>query len=844
MTSNLLPLILYDINNNVFEKNHIIKNNCFYFYSYQNFDIQIVSAFDEFNNQIDFQSKDMPILYSVKELQNLGTNYLQTYKAFQFINKSNFGYTIYIPKNKTTINLTIVSINNITSNYIFTLKLDNIIDETNEHYLDLLVNNDLPNYEQILPALNSSFDKSEMIKRLLLDFKNVVKYKGTKTSIEKFFVLIGFNRDSLTVFDEFLNEEKNFLTVNPDKTKDIKTGNYHVIYDNQTINGLDSNNFPNYNFTFEDLTEFSNNLVNVIALANRYFTLKEQNIDYFAINYYSNSVNNLSITSTMCKLFEMDIFNFRKNSSIELFNYIDENTQNILVSNCLQKTNKIYRSEVKFNVSKVFELLYNTPLAYNTELTGTIFDEQNEDLFFVDSEIFEDILISTVNLEIIKKAFGNILHLKLKSPGNYVRFKLVNETTSKILKYPKTLLTNNELYLQIISVNTGNYKLTVDFIDIYNNVETYFYEYNVDININRIDFELFDSGILADNSNNLSNDINSSSIITNDNTGNQNYILPEVLIPYDLSQYYQVPFTNDIVKWLSNNSVYDIPDINKNNKCANITNTIPLKYISQKLSIISFKYDSNLTLKLRIFDATTGTFILIDVHNIGNYSKIMDKLFVTIMDVYDLDSNGNPENYLTPYYLIMGTETGIVFNQNTYDFVLVDTLNNNTVTSIYDTNILNTINFAEKTINLTYDLPLFGKVSSFAPSFVTYISSTIKTLTVEGYIYPAISSIYSRLVNFNSNVDSTENCIYSLKIGDIILARINENYVIDEKDVKWEIHDAFTNELIYSTTNYILNYRIEDNSCYHIILTFKIKDQLNTITKYSAFSSYINSLNI
>lgn len=214
------PIILYDINNKVLTNNIISESNSFFIRSYQLFSIEIIETELSTNK-----------IVSVKPNPVQNPNELFLFTEGKSLVNENFSYTLFIESN-TIIRVT--GIDNISVDYFITYKPDNIIDETNQHYNDLLVNNNLPSYNQLEETIISN-NKREVLKRLLLDFKNIINKKGTKTGIVKFMNLIGFTPESITVYDEYLNLKTNEKTLSPDKTKDIKTGFYHLLYDNWII---------------------------------------------------------------------------------------------------------------------------------------------------------------------------------------------------------------------------------------------------------------------------------------------------------------------------------------------------------------------------------------------------------------------------------------------------------------------------------------------------------------------------------------------------------------------------------------------------------------------------------
>ena len=87
--------------------------------------------------------------------------------------------------------------------------------------------------------------------------------------------------------------------------------------------------------------------------------------------------------------------------------------------------------------------------------------------------------------------------------------------------------------------------------------------------------------------------------------------------------------------------------------------------------------------------------------------------------------------------------------------------------------------------------------------------------------------------NINTNI---------LKLGDVILARLNNDYIVNETNVTWNIFNAFTNELLFTTTDYMLKYRLDDNIIYTITCDFDIDMQHHKIIKTGIFSSFKQEL--
>ncbi len=160
-----MPIILFDINGNKISKQHISKNHCIYFYSYQNISVRILQ------NNVEFPA----VLYSVKQI---GTA-LETQQGQEFTD--NFGYTLYIPRvdsGETSPSKTTIEVSNGESISVYSFTLgdnNNTITEINQHYNDLLVNYNLPSFDKLLPALVEGSDSSELLKRLLLEFRSILK---------------------------------------------------------------------------------------------------------------------------------------------------------------------------------------------------------------------------------------------------------------------------------------------------------------------------------------------------------------------------------------------------------------------------------------------------------------------------------------------------------------------------------------------------------------------------------------------------------------------------------------------------------------------------------------------
>jgi hypothetical protein len=785
MIQSNFPVILFDLDNNTIPLNSISKSNSYFIRSYQIFKIEIIE---------DVLTENK--IYSVKENPTpTGNDDLFLITSSKIFNNENFAYSIFLTSN---VKIKITGFDNVERIYTIEYRPDNVLTEAQQHYNDLLTNNFLPSYNELETAIISQ-NKADIIKRLLLDFRNILNKKGTKTGIVKFLNLIGFNPESIKVYDEYLvnsingnpTEQK---TLNPNKTKDTKTGYYHVIYDNwitDSENPLTIKNLPLRIINITDLTEFFIKLERAIALANIYFTLPEQDISFFGLNNSSNVEKYLSIAGNSSILYNMDFHYFRRKIHIDLINKTDSLNLTYLVKNNLQLNNITLSSEIKY-------LLENTP--------------PNNELFIVDSEIYDNNEIDNLN---VKSVFGNLLHLFITSPNTYCEYEIeeINNPLSKITQ-EKFWLDSNTIEIIFVSRKISDYKVTVYIYDIHNNREKYEYFYSINNDIARVDFEIFNSVDISENNNNINSDIDSTWETT---TENLNYVLPIDSVPLELSEYYNQNLSSVLLKYLEDNKRFLIDEINKNFIVDKSTESIAIDYLDNWLEIFSVQYNDSVDLKLRVKNDLTLIDEYLDYNDINAYISKPDKLFITIMDIV-ID-----ENITLPYIFITTTEPGIDIIPELFDLVFVSKNNPEDIVSIY-----NFMDVSRCKIPMNYDFPLFFRESELLPNFVNYPVINPNDLLL-------VKSIFPRLVNINnSNFDT-----YYLKLGDIFCCRINNKLITENTDILWTIKNSFTNEIIFQTKDYMLKYRIKENIIFDIILDFTIKNKEYRISKNSIQSTFI-----
>lgn len=823
----VLPLILYKLDGTTFGTHNIISQSpSIYFYSYQNFDVSIVSGTGS--------------IFSVLQKTNTdGEQYLETKEQQSFIGKINFGYTLFIPNDQTTIEIQTISIDGVKDNYKFTLKLINQETEDILHYNDLIINNYLPTIGELELAILPNTNKAELLKRMLLDFKDIMRYKGTKLSIEKFFYFIGFLREQLMVMEEYKTSRKQNIyqefttdsvtniTTKPDKLVDSKTGNYHVLYNNwddgeqDGTQAVNSKNLPYRPFSTEDFNALFESLKYAIPLANKYFTLVEQQITFFGICFSSNIYLFPSTVSVMHQIFHNDVFDFRKDLHIDCSYYTltqkQQKIQTFLVKNCIQSLKVAYRSEVKY-VIKADEIKHNS------------------ELYFVEREIADDEIYDD-DLPQYRRTFGSLLHLVINAPNMFVKVcisNVLNETVQIIYDTNLCLDTTN---IQFVTEKADTYNIQIDITDRYNNRERYLYQYTISDNVSRIDVDTFNSLLMIDSNredNHIDLDVDSGTVTNKPISTSRNYVLPIDIIPPELSNYWDIVPSGQL-RWLTqasdihkrNDDViipnFILPSINTNFKLDEVSDTIPIELSEQWLELLIIPFEYNLS--IRLYDAKHCQEVVVPLFNkLNEYDATFDRLFVRTMEITEVDTDIKKK-----YWFITTTETGISLNNKSFDILL--TSNTGVTVSCYSLIGTKENIVLLQQIPVNYDFPLFPINGD---EFI-YASKDCYHETIEGIEYPVVKSMFPRMINIESDLFGA---VSILKLGDVILSRLNQQYIVNESNVVWNVFNAFTNELMFTTTDYMLKYRIDDITCYSITCDFDIDSVHHKITKTGIFSSF------
>ncbi len=819
-----IPVTLYNIDNKKIDTQSIIMRSVtFFFYSIGIIKVKVI---------------DGPgVLFSVNEQMNEdGTQGLVASTNTEFNN--NTGYTLYCNGDDTIVEIT--NSFGTTSIYKFLYRPSNILSDAQEHYNDLIINYYLPTFEELEPALLPGTEKSDLLKRLLLDFKDIMRSKGTKASIEKFFYFIGFTFEQIKVLEEYRKNKTNpdadltleeklswisqkNITTNPDTTVDTKTGNYHVLFNNwddknqNGIQDVNRKNMPYRPFAQQDFDKFFGALKYGIALANKYFTLVEQEITFFGISFSVNIPMYQSVTSTFNKIFVNDLCAFRRFLHIDLYyNYVTtsyEKVPNYIIKNTLQKDNKAYRSETKF-----IEQHTLTKDPFTNKIIPTI-TEHDSNIFIVNKEIADNEKYEGKYPELVKRQFGVILHANVKSPNTYVQITIQHVNIPEVkLIVPKQLV-EDTLHVEYFNVVTGDYKIIFEVWDKCNTYEKYFYDYSIQDDVRLLDIDTFTSHEINESNfdkNHINLDVDSGTITSEQDFESKHYILPVDKIPENLKEYWSVNPGLDL-RWLTKTNVskkkqlFLLPEINKNYKVAKVTDTIPVTYTEQWLEFIVIPYIDVDTLYVKTYNADEREYQIRKLINENwELDPVFNKLFVRRMMIHDQELTT-----VDPWLFICPIETGINMCKDTFDILVK--IGEDSYQSIYDNNQLIT-----KQIPVNFDFPLF-------PIKETDEDFIFSCITSE---YPIVKSIFPRL---------QKDAIEVLALGDIIMCRLNADRVCSETDVTWTILDAFDGTVLYTTNDYALKYRITKNSIYTIKCEFTVNGTLYNLTKTGLISSWLRN---
>ena len=805
--------MIYDINKNPIYNNTVVTKNCTYFFALNRIKVEVLSG-----DCIIFLATDTNI-----------ENVKQSKTGFDTFE---IGYTLFIEEDNSVVKLRITDTNGDTNDVTFNLHLNNV---TPEKYQTLLTNYRLPTYDEIQPAVIDG--KPEIIKRLLLDFKEILKFKGTKHGIEKFLYLLGYTDEQISITEEYkkFNEltnafeiaTKHYQTENDNEIYDensprVKTGNYYLTLDTWK----DSDNDKEQELTSKNLpkrilqkVQYRDKLLYAIALANKYFTTIEQDIVFFGFNYSSNIEIFESFTCNTCQIFHTDINRIKNLIDIRIFS-----------------PNKFHEKKAEYIVYK--NVGKKNPIAYRTESKYLIAKKSKRKIFEVEtfwydtSEKANSIKLKYRNksIENYAKSFGAPLRMLIKTDLSEELFSRIN-----IKIYNKDIIFDvieknitedlNLIDLEWLTLNPGEYKIEIKAFDKFGNYETFNYNYTVlDAECNFI-FNLLTSNNFQDNRKFIDLDVDAPSRTTISQLFYDSTIYKLIhnnIMRYEnLDSYYNnlledVDFTKTSDNMSFGAQYYLLPDIDDKNKVSDITDTLPIKHLSQWFEYVLIPIEANQPIKITktCFDYSTLSDILIELCNTNNESfdvsinqQKLSKSLYNDLFIHKIHIE-NDKSYL----FISTFETGVNFIQNTFDLYLNDI-------SIYKVPGMRIIKQP-----LNADIPLHNIQDTLDLLYNGLKNDSIKNeMGIVETVYPVLGS--------DTNFDF-------LKIGDIVLIKPDDDHVVNMKDITWIVRDSFTNEELLKTNDFALKYRITNKTIFDVVCDFQINDKHFIIEKNNIISSY------
>ena len=794
------PIILQDINNNILQKEIVVTTPTFFIKSYRKFTIEIQDNYeiDFISNSVDKVEDsnvifDIPQIYSVKD----NTNIVKTRKV-EYLD-ANYSYTLFLGKTEKTINYIIwYDEENYSENsFILTIKYkpNNVILSNQQHYESLLINNDLPTIDKLLPAIIKKETEYDLIRKLLLDFKEIKKHRGKLKSIENFLKFIGFDPDSIKLYPEY-NTPNNTKTIQPNKLVDIKNGYYHVLYDNWIVNENDkytNKNLPKRLLQVNDISELFDKLIYALTLANDYFTVPEQEMSFFGVSNSANSEQYLSITSNTTKVYHINTLDNLKNININIFNRtLLDSYPLYIVKNKFQKNINVKLSEVK--------VYLGSNIKYN------------DYLFLIDKELSDNSNDTDLTDEqelTIEYLFGNILHIELSNTqldsNKYLKCQyVIKNLNNEFIQFKSDVyeISTNLIQHKLFVGLFGTYEIKFKFWDYFGNQEEY--KYTIKITETNLNFNIFNSTQIIDK-NNISQDVDST--IETENfidspKNNLNFELENsasnALLDNDLKNYFDI-ILSEKHKNLFGYKQFSMKLMNKNIQMKNITQTLWTKYVDNFLNIISIKKVDN------------------------NLYSFSDDLFVKLMDIKLSDDT------IEQHYFISPKTNSTHISKYLYDINII----NNLTGEKYDTNSIlknelpSIYEYKNKIIPVNYDFELYQELD--------YSNTDLPSNSLEPI---NIKSVYPRLRNIDIDDILVDDDTYSLKIGDIILCTIDNRFITKATDIKWQIFNAFTDELLYEYFGFSLKYRVMESALYNIKLTLFINGEQYVVQKKEIQTSF------
>ena len=338
----------------------------------------------------------------------------------------------------------------------------------------------------------------------------------------------------------------------------------------------------------------------------------------------------------------------------------------------------------------------------------------------------------------------------------------------------------------------------------------------------------------------LAIDSSTTTILNQHQSPGMNFIeqLKTEFIPEKLDQYFNIyqQDVSKVSKWLlpqrnvvENNTFYTLPDINPLVQLSEVTNTLSLGKSSNwiKMYVINtninrdnryqffFKYFDDVdTFDYRYIPLRSEASNALDDKNFKESSILFNHGYLNVIEIESGDVVTDPSNHVGIKYFMFITN---ILGADEF---------------IFD-NIFVTVNNGEKMINIRELVNVYPYVMPVNHSF-TFDHETAKELPTKRLNHIESDVFFPSVFEYLS-----ENEYHKpLKIGDVIFIQPNNNYISNYHSLRWELYDAFTNKIVYRSTDYALKYRISYNSIFNLVMYLTIGNKEYKIERKSIFNCY------
>lgn len=849
--------MIFDINKKpINRRNVIIDTHCFYIWSVNNFSIEI----------IDSDSPDIKI-YSVSDVDQSVSETLT----------DNYGYTIYIPNNGQSVTIRCKR-NSTTIEHNFKLILEDeynseviesIDDEDwyNGHYKDLLINFGLPSFEELKPALHTDKLRSDIIRRLLLDFRSILTSRGTKASIEKFLQFVGYNKEQVRVEAEYKQNQYG---------ESVRTGDYYVSVDtwndgkNDGKITLNSKNLP-----YRPVSDFTieSQLIYAISIANKYFTSVEQDIVFAGITYSSNIEKYISTTSVINQVYHNDVFKLSRIANINItskaigFHEFESDAHSHyekyglsnfdIVKESIQYNDKLFLSELLCKTRKPI-----TSAIFPIDEVETSINDKRLDLKSGYNRIFGtffNVFVGTTsNYNYGLYYFNQPLHAKIK-----ITNKNYTISTFESDWFSINLATYGLNLGKYAITEPGQYRIDITIKDDYNNSDTYSYDLNVVYDSELFSFVINSSKVFDTKKINkkLGLDVDSPSYTSNHlETNTIQHVLqslPETLDTYfDLTPHIKSKNSLEVKSVSKYRKYFTLPDINMLNTPNEVTDSIPVRFLSNWLEMIVIEGLKPLYSKVWNYETSKYEYRLLDVEEqsyrgfnwSATYSSenywlkyaIFDGfIIVQMFDVIHQDTGVKSD-----YTVLIPLFNGLNMQQNVLELyykqngAYIEAVTNNSLVHRLSVNHSWYIQMNFPLSNETFEDWKKREDEVIGTSNRIWNDYKIIHRTSLDRFYFESNQLAYRMIYSPFEMFSKHDSSYQMKIGDVITVEPNKRFIANQYDVFWQVIDSFTGSVVMESTDYMLKYRINYPSVFDIVYNMSINGQRYTIRKQSIISSF------